>query len=237
MPKHASTLSTSSCQCSVCKTICEPIKNNLSCDCKIVHDIYDDTSCDISCDTSYDSQCKSINNISNDKNDKKCENETQDPSELIKKLAEILCKIFLCMYNYSHKLYSTILLPILKKNQKYFRLKCNSDYDLKYLKKYMKILPLVPEIYCMLCQVFLIRTWFMLNFFCSILQMYDNLSDVSIKNRLIPICTNDIKKLSYIVIFFGIVLILFVNSISIFTILLMLYLINRTLRNIFNKGV
>ena len=67
--------------------------------------------------------------------------------------------------------------------------------------------------------------------------MYDNLTEFDIIHRTITIGINEIKKLASFVIGSGIVIMLFfTQSDGFFTLPVMIYLINRTSKNIFNKG-
>lgn len=98
--------------------------------------------------------------------------------------------------------------------------------------------PLIFEIYCMLFHTFIVRLWIFINFVCTGLHMYDDLSDPDTKNRFIPIGKNQIKKFSAGVIGTGAALLLLsTGTVGIMTIPLMIYLINRTTKNVFGKGI
>jgi hypothetical protein len=97
--------------------------------------------------------------------------------------------------------------------------------------------PLIFEIYCMLFHTFIVRLWIFINFFCTGLHMYDNLSNPDIKTRLIPIGKSHVKKFSAGVISTGCALLLLsTGTVGFTTIPLIIYLINRTAKNVFGKG-
>jgi hypothetical protein len=98
--------------------------------------------------------------------------------------------------------------------------------------------PLIFEIYCMLFHTFIVRLWIFINFVCTGLYMYDDLSDLDVKNRFFPIRKNHIKKFSAGVIGIGCALLfLSIGTVGFTTIPLMIYLINRTTKNAFGKGI
>jgi hypothetical protein len=83
----------------------------------------------------------------------------------------------------------------------------------------------------------IIRLWILMNLTCTLLCVYDNLGDKIVKNRLFPVCMNNIKKLASVCIGCGAVLVLlFTKTVGFFALPLILYLINRTCRNVFDKG-
>ena len=103
--------------------------------------------------------------------------------------------------------------------------------------EFLRYIPLVFELYFILFHIFIVRMWILMNFICTVLYMYDNLTEFDIIHRTIPIGINEIKKLASFVIGSGIVIMLFfTQSDGFFTLPVMIYLINRTSKNIFNKG-
>lgn len=106
----------------------------------------------------------------------------------------------------------------------------------KYIK-YTQFIPLVFEFYFMMFHIFMVRMWFMMNFACTALYMYDNLSESDTTNRVIPVEISEIRKFASFVIGSGVVMMcFFTTSVGFFTLPLMIYLINRTSKNIFGKG-
>lgn len=120
-------------------------------------------------------------------------------------------------------------------------------------KEWILYIVLILEFYCMLYHAFIMRIWILLNFMCTCFYMYEILCgfsppDFPWENReaLVvfdkakhpgPIYREWIKKVSLGVIISGVfLLVFFTNTIGITTIPLMLYLINRTIRNVFIKG-
>jgi len=105
------------------------------------------------------------------------------------------------------------------------------------IKGYVQYIPLALELYCMMFHVFIIRVWIMMNFVCTVLYMYDNLSESDIDQRVIPVGIWEIRKLASFIIGTGIgMMICFTQTVGFFTLPLIMYLINRTSKNIFNKG-
>ncbi len=98
---------------------------------------------------------------------------------------------------------------------------------------YLVFTPLFMEVYYMLFHVLVVRLWLFANFCCSLLHMYDNLSESGSR----WITEYEIKRYAMACVGSGILLIIFfANSIGILAIPLIIYLINRTLKNIFNRG-
>jgi uncharacterized membrane protein len=96
---------------------------------------------------------------------------------------------------------------------------------------YLIYIPLFMEFYYMLFHVLIIRLWLFANFCCSLLCMYNNLNESDSNLR------NNVKKFASLCVGSGtVLLIIFGNSMGLFVIPLIIYLINRTLKNVFNKG-
>lgn len=111
------------------------------------------------------------------------------------------------------------------------------NIDMSSIKGYLQYVPLVLELYFMMFHIFVVRVWILMNFACTALYMYDNLTESNVNQRVIPIGFNELRKFASFVIGSGIVLmIFFTRSVGFFTLPLMIYLINRTAKNIFNKG-
>ena len=173
--------------------------------------------------------------FSNSKSDKLINN---DYIKLCKDFYHKIVNTILSIYLYLLKIYKT---SCVKLNNKWY---ANNFKDLIfYIKKSwigskLIYIPLLLEIYVMIYgRLLLIRSWFIFNFICTILCVYDELSDAITKNRLVPISRNDIKKIATISIGLGVFIILFYSvHIGFFIMALIMYLINRTCKNIFNRG-
>lgn len=112
------------------------------------------------------------------------------------------------------------------------RVKCK-DYvslDLSIFTSNLQFMFLVSELFTLIYHTsLLVRMWVFLNFMCVVLSMYDNLSVKYIKDRYIPVCKKDIKKLSTLSIVFGTCLIFFYTpTIGLITLPCILYTLNRT---------
>jgi hypothetical protein len=109
--------------------------------------------------------------------------------------------------------------------------------DIPNAKDIVLYFPLIFEFYCMLFHCFVVRMWIFSNFLCTILYMYSTLSGSNQRNEGIPINKSRLKRISSGVVCYGCFLLLFfTRSIGVVTVPLMLYLINRTIRNVFGKG-
>lgn len=105
------------------------------------------------------------------------------------------------------------------------------------IKQFLQYVPLILELYFVMFHVFAVRVWILINFACTVLYMYDNLTESAIDQRVIPVGINELKKLAIFVIGSGLVMmIFFTKTLGFFTLPLMIYLMNRTTKNIFNKG-
>ena len=105
------------------------------------------------------------------------------------------------------------------------------------IKDNLGFVMLGTEIYFLFYHVYIVRFWIFLNLLSTLFVMYDTLSISDKHNRLITIGLDEIKKYSVSVIGFGIIImIFFTKNIGILTIPVIIYLINRTLSNIFNRG-
>ena len=104
-------------------------------------------------------------------------------------------------------------------------------------KNFIQYIPLIFELYFMMFHIFIVRLWIMLNFACTAIYMYNNVTDIDIKKRAIPVGLTDIKKFASFVIAYGILLmVFFTSSIGFICFPLMIYLINRTSKNILKMG-
>lgn len=102
---------------------------------------------------------------------------------------------------------------------------------------YVQYIPLLFELYYMLFHTMFVRIWFMANFIVTCLYIYDTLSAKKADRRVLKFTHENLKNVSIGVIAYGGLLILFsAKSIGLIAVPVMLYLINRTVRNIFNKG-
>ena len=78
--------------------------------------------------------------------------------------------------------------------------------DLSVLTTNAQFMFLVSELFTLIYHSsLLVRLWIFMNFMCAVLSIYDELSVEYIKNRYIPVCKKDIRKLSTISIGMGIV--------------------------------
>lgn len=114
----------------------------------------------------------------------------------------------------------------------------NVSMDLSLFKGKLFCLPLVMEGFFMMFHgAFMVRFWIMVNFACTLLCIYDKLSHKSVKQRLVPISIEDIKKLSSVSIGAGACLVVFfTRTVGLIAMPCILYLINRTCKNAFDRG-
>ncbi|VBB18848.1 hypothetical protein YASMINEVIRUS_1380 [Yasminevirus sp. GU-2018] len=111
------------------------------------------------------------------------------------------------------------------------------NLDINLVKNNVGYLFLAFEVYSILFHNFLVRVWILANFVATVLYMYNTLSDPDIKKRFVPIGTPEVKKYSGAVVVLGAMLLLFfTTSVGMFTIPLILYLLNRTTKNVFGRG-
>jgi len=114
----------------------------------------------------------------------------------------------------------------------------NKYCEIEDIYKYSHMIPFLYEIYCICFHQFVVKVWIIANLLCNLLQMYADLNDLDEKKRLLPICADDIKNISKLIIGCGFALIVFhIGTIGWSTIFLIFHLINRTMRNIFNMGL
>jgi hypothetical protein len=105
------------------------------------------------------------------------------------------------------------------------------------LRDYVIYVPILFEIYCLLFHTTMVRIWFMLNLSCTILKIYDDLCEDNPEKRLFKINQEQIKNLAKVSIGCGVaMLVLATSTVGFMTFPLMLYLINRTAKNILGKG-
>ena len=159
------------------------------------------------------------------------------------------------MYDQTHKSIRSFSLDMCKK-------KIKSCMNLSCLKKNIIYFPLVLEIYYILFHVLVVRVWMLLNFILTLMYMYNKLCQggnhhsLSHLNDMIPDkCSDDkkcdrdaenihtqvpihyIKKIACVSIISGMGLLVFYsNHIGPFALPLIIHLINRTSKNIFNIG-
>lgn len=199
---------------------------------------------------------KNINNDKDNNNDKNNETSTKQTSDYFEYLLGFVVKIVTSAY--------AMILPVITNNYNTYiahskpESKTETEIETKTdtkskkttgidvdtlvlqqgLKNNMGYLFLAFEIYSMLFHYTLVRFWIFANFVVTLLHMYNILSDPNIKKRLLPIGTPEIKKYSGCVIILGVLLLFFATSagISMLTIPLILYLLNRTTKNVFGRG-
>jgi len=145
--------------------------------------------------------------------------------------------IILKIYFYIKSFVIQFVLPQLFKltgmiNEKYVNKQYNTDIkmsDLKQHKHYIEYLPLAMELVLMMIHGFMVRMWLIVNFVTNLYNMYAELNDKS---------DGIIKNMGYISIGSGVLMILFYSGeIGFVTLPLIAYLINRTAKNIFDKGL
>jgi hypothetical protein len=103
----------------------------------------------------------------------------------------------------------------------------------KFIKTNYYCLPLFFELYFVIYHVFIVRLWIVSNLLCTVLFMYDKLSDQNFDKRMLPIKTSFIKNFTIFVIVFGIVLVIyFMMNIDFLMVFLFSYLITRSYKNV-----
>ena len=112
------------------------------------------------------------------------------------------------------------------------RVKCkeHTSLDFSVLTSNVQFMFLISELFTLIYHAsMLVRFWVFMNFMCAVLSMYDGLSVKSIKDRYLPVCKKDIRKLSTISIGTGICLVFFYTpTIGLMTLPSVLYTLNRT---------
>lgn len=158
---------------------------------------------------------------------------TKQPKDTNNDILKKINEIYNFIYGYIKNIYEQIIHG--KRNKKDHHL--DVDDIKEKCKENIGYIFLVFEIYCMLFHTFLVRAWIFLNFMTTLLFMYNSLNNNRITDRAIPIGEEEIKKISIFVVGYGVMLLLFfTTTVGILTIPLILYLLNRTMRNVFKKG-
>ena len=142
---------------------------------------------------------------------------------------DIILKIYMYIKTY---IMPQLLKLINSLNEKYINKQYNTDIkmsDLKQYKHYIEYLPLALEIVLMMIHGFMVRMWLIINFVTNLYHMYAELNGKT---------DGLIKNMGYFSIGSGVLMILFYSSeIGFITLPLIAYLINRTAKNIFDKGL
>lgn len=139
------------------------------------------------------------------------------------------------MYNNISMMIVPFVLYIQSKMQNYITINTITKSNI------MNILIIVEIIIMVLHTSLLVRSWIIINFACTLLQMYVKLKYGIIgynNDNVVRTICDDIKKISTVTIGVGIcMLIFFANNVGFITYPFILYGINRTLRNVFNIGI
>lgn len=110
----------------------------------------------------------------------------------------------------------------------------NHEQMIDIIKQNIGFVMLGAEVYCLFFHILSVRIWIFMNLLATLMIMYDTLNSKETKDRLIPIGSNEIKKYSTVVISCGVLMLLFfTQSVGMMTIPIILYLINRTVMNVF----
>ena len=105
------------------------------------------------------------------------------------------------------------------------------------IKNNIGFLMLGTEIYYLFCHIYIVKLWIFLNLLSTFLMMYYTLNISDQHNQLSTFSIDDIKRYSATVIGFGIIIIIFfTKNVGMLSIFVIMYLINRTLSNIFKRG-
>jgi len=112
------------------------------------------------------------------------------------------------------------------------KIKCkeHTSIDFSIFTSNVQFMFLVSELFTLMYHAsILVRLWVFMNFMCAVLSMYDRLSVKCIKDRYLPVCKKDIRKLSTLSIGMGICLVFFYTpTIGLLTLPCVLYTLNRT---------
>jgi hypothetical protein len=154
-------------------------------------------------------------------------------NDILINMVKTICRTIHAIYGHIMVYFSPFLSHTLHRIQKKFR----SHVKSSCVKNYVKYIPFLFEIYAIIFHDFIVRIWVIMNFMCSLLHVYNDLCEPCGKGTIISIHRDNIKKLASIVIGLGLILItIFARTVGILSIPFLFYLINRTSKNIFNRG-
>jgi hypothetical protein len=169
-------------------------------------------------------------NIKSVRNEKKKQSNT-----FLKSIYEIL----MIIKRYIENIWSNIFFYVMTQISKIINIKTLIDIDhvMSTFRYNIGFVMLGSELYCLFFHDYMVRFWIFLNLLSTIYMMYDTLCATNRQDRLIAIGENGIKIYSAFVIGFGVFMLsFFTRNVDLLMIPLILYLINRTMTNIFNRG-
>lgn len=122
----------------------------------------------------------------------------------------------------------TILTPILGS----LKDKCEKHVSIDlgmFARNFQCVFIVIEVLIIMFHSSFMVRMWVLMNLSCAFLFMYNELSDKSVKNRLLPIRETDIKTISSTAIASGMCIVLFfTTTLGFFSLPSVLFAMNRT---------